>query len=353
MPMVFGGPGVSPGLRGQASNLVTLSAGQTYLIPPGDWNIDVGLYACIQQLDSVTGIWQRIGADTSSVRWVHSDGVNWRVANQTGCVVGALITNGGSGYTSPPAWAVSGASAAVISTIIGGAINTSITATAGGTLYTYPPRISIDAPPAGGIQATATCTISAGAVNAITVTNQGAGYATAPNMYFTNDARDTTGSGAAAVTALTGAGTVTGMLVTDHGNPVTAVPTLTPSGGGGSGALATALMCWTITSYTVQTAGSGYVAPVIITGVGGSPTGPAYTNPQTQLALVRKRQASIQAALSGVAITATGQLVDDGGIYDAAPTGMIITSPIVTLTTAAAFTLVMGGRTTEVYLYPA
>ncbi len=196
MPMVFGGPGVSPGLRGQATNEVFLSAGQCYLIPPGNWYVQIGFYGCLQQLDVVTGIWQAVGDDTRSTKYVNSDGVNWRVANQTGCVVGAVITNAGTGYTSAPTIAAS-AGSAVFSAIVGGAINTTVTVTAGGTLYVYPPRVVFGAPPAGGIQATGTCTISAGAVATVVVTNQGAGYASAPPIYFVNDSRDTTGSGAA------------------------------------------------------------------------------------------------------------------------------------------------------------
>lgn len=358
MPLAIGAQGVAPGLRGMATNEISLAAGASWLIPNGSWNIKLSKYHTMQMLDPVLGIWVAIGSDmgaaggnsASAQRYVNSDGVNFRVANQTGCVVGALITNAGTGYTSAPTCTATGGSA-VFSCIVGGAVNTSVTVNNGGTSYTYPPIVEVDAPPLGnGIPATMTCTISAGVVNAVTVVNQGAGYAFAPNVYFKNDPRDTTGSGAIGTATLTGAATVTGILVIDHGTAVTSLPTLSFTGGGGASAAATAIMCWTITAYVVATAGSGYLGATEITGLGGFPaTASAYTNPQTQSNLVRQRKASIQAALSTVTITATGQIVDDGGIYAGVPTAMIITSPFsggtgVTLT-AAGITFTMGGAT--------
>jgi hypothetical protein len=229
--------------------------------------------------------------------------------------------------------------------IVGGAVNTTVTVNNGGTSYTYPPVVVFDAPPLGqGVSATGYCAITSGAVSSVTVTDQGAGYTNAPNVYFKPDPRDLTGSGAIATATLTGAGTITSILVTDHGNPVTSLPTLSFSGGGGASAAATAIMCWSITAYTVSVAGSGYAGAVEITGLGGNPSGGTGTNPSTQLKLVRTRRASIQGALSGVGITATGQSVDDGGIYEGAPSVLIIDSPQPTITTAATLAFTMGGQ---------
>lgn len=361
MPLAIGAQGVNSGLRGQATNEISLPAGASYIIPNGSWDVKVGKYATCQEYDPVMGIWVAIGSDTGagggqnsgSHRYVNSDGVNFRVANQTGCCIGALITNAGTGYTSAPTCTASGGSA-VFSCIVGGAVNTSPTINNGGTSYTYAPVVVVEAPPAGGIPCTMTCTISAGVVNAITVVNQGAGYAFAPAIYFKNDPRDSTGSGASATSTLTGAATVTGILVTDHGNAVTSIPTLSFSGGGGASAAATAIMCWTITAYVVATAGSGYLGATEITALGGFPTtAAAYTNVSTQSQLLRQRKASIQAALSTVTITATGQIVDDGGIYPGVPTALINTSPIATLTTAAGITFTVGGLPTTFQLWAA
>jgi hypothetical protein len=218
-----------------------------------------------------------------------------------------------------------GAGGAILKSVVGGAINTSVTVTNGGTNYTYPPTVLIPPPGPGGVQATAHCTLSSGAVNAVTVDDQGAGYATPPTVSFINDPREGlngvgVGSGAAATTVLTGAGTITAVLVVDHGLPQTSVPSLTVSSGSGA---ATAIMCWTITSYTVSatTAGSGYTAPVLISAYGGFPgTSPAYTNPTTQANLVKTRNALILGVVSATAISATGQTIYDGGVYAGTPT---------------------------------
>lgn len=70
--------------------------------------------------------------------------------------------------------------------------------TAGGTGYGAAPAVTLTAPPSGGTQATATCTISGGIVVTITITNVGAGYVSAPTVSFA--------SGAATATATLGTG---------------------------------------------------------------------------------------------------------------------------------------------------
>lgn len=353
MAQFFGGQGVLPSLKGLPTNVVTLEAGQVWPIGPAGWyEVKPGKYSVLQELDPITGIWRTIGAGSTgaSLERIYSDGFNYRLANQTGCAVGALVTTAGSGYssTTPPTISA-GTGGSIWKAIVGGAVNTSVTVTNGGTNYVYPPIVLISAPPAGGVQATGYCTLSGGAVSTVTITDQGAGYNTAPVITFQNDPREGqnglgSGSGAAATTVLTGAGTVTAVLCVDHGNPLTAVPTLTFSSGS---AAATAIMCWTITSYTVSatTAGSGYAAPVIISGYGGFPaTSPSYTNPTIQSGLVKGRAAQIIGAVSGAALTATGQVINDGGIYPGAPTmfayGFIAgASPVQAVFTAPA----MGG----------
>ena len=65
---------------------------------------------------------------------------------------------------------------------------------AGGTLYTPTngtAAATVAAPPGGGVQATATVTITAGIITGVTITNPGAGYTTAPAVTYA-----TGGSGA-------------------------------------------------------------------------------------------------------------------------------------------------------------
>ncbi len=351
MTMIFGAEGVQPTLRGQASNLLSIPAGGSYIIPAGTWDITVGPYTGIQEYDPITTIWRAIGNDGQSVRYQNSDGVNFRVANQTGTVVGAQVTTAGTGYTSRPTITDNGGSATYLP-LIGGLINTSITITNGGRNYTYPPIVTIDAPPSPGVQATATCTISSGAVNAITVVNQGAGYANAPGVYFTNDPRDVTGTNAAATSTLTGAGTIAAIVVTNNGTAVSSVPTLTFSGGGGSSGAATALMDFTTTAYTVTSAGSGYVGNVLITGLGGTPSAAlsSYTNPAIQTGLVRTRPAFYGGALSSTGVTTAGQTLYDGGAFAGVPTGYVAGYTGTTNTSAALVSFTVGGVTDTVLI---
>jgi hypothetical protein len=355
MPLIFGGQGVQPSLRGQPSNVYALQAGEAKVIPAGAWVAKLGPYTNYQVFDTITGIWRNIGNGGITVH-LNSDGVNHRLANQTGCAVGALITNAGSGYTSPPIVTPSGG-ASVWSAIVGGAVNTSVTVSSGGANYVYPPEVDFAAPPQGGIQATGYATLSSGAVSTVTVTNQGAGYTAPPAIDFINDMRDTTGAGAAANCALTGAGTITGVLATDHGNPVTSVPTLAFTGGGGSAAAATAIMCWSITAYTAS-GGTGYTVgagAVLLSALTRQVAGvAAYTNPATDKGIVRQRPAYIIApTTAGGGITATGQVIIDGGIYEIAPAaGDIIITNGGLYPSQSTLAVAMGGQNDFTELYP-
>lgn len=79
--------------------------------------------------------------------------VEWYLTDQVGSVI---VTNGGSGYTSPPTvifTSPKGTSAAATATISGGAV-VSVNVSAGGHDYTDPPTISFSG--GGGAGATAT-----------------------------------------------------------------------------------------------------------------------------------------------------------------------------------------------------
>jgi len=356
---LFSGSGVLPSLKGVATNVINLQSGQVQTISPAGWYmVNTGLYTTVQQYDPITGIWRNIGNGDhqGGVRYIYSDGVNYRLANQTGAVVGALLTNAGSGYTSAPTVTAS-AGSSIWRAIVGGAVSTTVTVTNGGTNYTYPPIVQFAAPPAGGVQATGYATLSGSAVASVTVTNQGAGYASAPTVVFINDPREgvngvTQGYNAAATATLTGSGTVTAVLCVDHGQGgLTAVPTLSFGGGGGASAAATAIMCWSITAYAAGTAGAGLSGSVAqISAEDAFPTtAAAYTNPYTQSGLVRTRNANIKAPISSGGITATGQIINDGGVYTSSPTPLVIATASV-VTTAPVVTFTMGGQSDTTYL---
>lgn len=74
-------------------------------------------------------------------------------------------------------------------------------------------------------------------VQSIAVTNGGSGYTTAPTVAFTGGG----GTGAAA-TATVADGVVTGITITNPGSGYTSAPSVTFSGGSGTGAAATAVI---------------------------------------------------------------------------------------------------------------
>lgn len=74
-----------------------------------------------------------------------------------------------------------------------------------------------------------------GGITGVAVTSGGSGYTSAPTVSFTGGS----GTGAAATATVVG-GVVTGITVTDPGTGYTSAPTVAFSGGGGTGAAATA-----------------------------------------------------------------------------------------------------------------
>ena len=363
----FSGSGVTLTLKGTPTNVFDLIPGQVQILSPaGPYMVRTGLYSVIQQLDPITGIWRAIGGGVQAggAEFIMSDGVNYRIANQTGCAVGAQITNAGTGYTSAPTVTAS-AGGSIWKAFVGGAVNTTVTVSNGGTAYTYPPLVQFSAPAAGsGIQATGFSTISGGVVTGVTVVDQGAGYTTAPTITFVNDPREgqngvVAGYNAAAVATLTGSGTITGLVCLDHGQgTLTSVPTLAFAGGGGASAAATAIMCWSITAFAVGTAGVGLAgANAQITALDVPPTTAAiYSNPSTQWGtntynsgLVRQRPANIIGTVTAGAITTTTPRYLDGGIYTTAPVAIVNANASVT-TTAPVVTVTMGGLNDRCYV---
>lgn len=350
----YGAPGVYPTPRGLPSNVWTLQAGAARLIPSGTWNSSLGPYSCFQEFDPVQDQWVTCGGQSSALLQINSDGNNYRFVNQQGCVVGASVTNGASGLTTPPTFTLSAGGATGIC-ILGGAISTSVSITNAGAGYTYPPLVFLDPPPAStsGLQATGYATLTNGTVTTITIDNQGAGYTNVPNIYLIPDPRDTgPTTPASAVAQITGAGTVTGIIFTNYGTPLTTIPTFTFSVGT---LAATPIMVRSIGAYTVTTAGSGYSGTVLISALGnGGVAAPANTNPKWTTGLVRTRASSIIAAYSASgAITTAGQTVLDGGIYGASsPTAIVYGLALGSQPAVAVVGFTWANNNDTVCLYP-
>jgi hypothetical protein len=375
----LGGPLPNPGLSPitqfnptRGTNAVTLAAGESLVLPSGTFKIAPGAYTSYQVLDPVTGIFRTVTAD-NSLQWitVNADGYNHRLANLTGCPVGALITNASSGMTNGIGSATgltvtpsSGASTWV--PVVGGAINSTIAVTAGGQNFTYPPILVIDAPPVGGIQATAICTITNGAVNPPTVINQGAGYVTAPNITVINDSRDTTGTGAVLTVnaTLVGSGSLTALYPSNQGTPLTAVPTFTftPTVGG-VGLAATVIMNFVVTGFTIGSTLSGAAygtsQPFVIFGVGGIVSGTRAANTAGPIAdtnLTDPQMAIITGtSTSGgkIPVGSTSTVVMNAGFgFQAVPNAIVLPGGATVPTTLATPTLTVGGITDTSWVQP-
>lgn len=144
------------------------------------------------------------------------------------------VTNGGTGFSTPPAVAFTGGGGtgatgtAVLSNGIGLAITTP------GTGYATPPTVAISPPPPGGVQATATVSVTAGAITAVTLTNPGFGYTAAPTVTISG------GGGSNGVLTASLTGRVRSVTITAPGGDYATAPTVAFSGGGGTGAAANA-----------------------------------------------------------------------------------------------------------------
>ena len=335
-----------------ATNRVDLAAGDALPVPGGDWVIQLGKYVFLQWLDPVTGIWQSYASSPGTTQYVHSDGQNIRVANLTGCPIGAVVTGAGSGYVQASTTVNASAGGSTWQPIVGGALNTSVSIVSAGSGYTIPPEVFIPAPQSPGVAATAYAVISSGTVSSISVLNQGAGYTTAPSLTILGAPNDPNyGSivNATAVATLTGSGSITAVLCTNNGAPQAAAPTLTVAGVG-MGATVSATMCWTATGASITSAGLGYATATEITSIGGRPTAtPVFANPAIETSLMSPRPAMMLAAVASTSITSVSQIYD-GGLFSGTPTTLLLTSGIVS--TVASVTLTLGSTPDGVFIQP-
>lgn len=368
---------IGAGISTLANPVTTLSlpSGVPYVLPSGQYLVTPGKYTFQQNWDPSTYGWRTLGTPAQSDPTVVSaDGFNKRLMNLTGTVVGAVITNAGSGYTNgiyypagvlapngttgilgnPNAALQAGTAAAPSVTvaagggtnlaqgivIVGGAINTTIVITTAGTLYTYPPTLIISNPPAGGWPATATCTLTAGAIGSVTVTNQGAGYTVAPTVTVVRHPLDITGSGAVLTVnaTLVGSGTITGISFPINGAGYSTVPAITFSPA--STTAATAIMCWTATTVTWTGATNAANGAVGIIGSSVTAGASVLLNPDYQTNLFTPRMGFTALSTSATPTTTT---IIDGGLHQIVPNAVLATNSNGTISAATTTTIVQGG----------
>lgn len=350
----------------QNTNLITLAAGDSVIIPAGEWYITMGLVSVYQTKDAVTGTWQGLQPCMPGERfYCRSDGVHHRVANLTGCPVAAVVTNGGTNYVqSSTSVTVTGGNS-TWTAIVGGQLNTSsVSVTVAGSGYGQAPLAFIPAPKLvatdgiGGVQASAYAAISSTSVSALTVANQGAGYtgtsitvSVLPNPYDPNFLNGSITTQATALIGVTGAGKVTAVVCTNPGVAVAGVPTLTIAGAGAS-ASATALWMNTVTAASVSVAGTGYGGGALITTTGGKETvTEAFTNPAIELTanswVPRPFRAGV--ALNGVTISTVS--IDDPGLFLSTSITVLVLGQA-NPTTIGTIALTQGSMADTIFIQP-
>lgn len=340
------------------TNYITLSGGDTFVIPAGRYAVNLGRYSVLQWLDPVTGVWRIVNNGTRGrCLQFQSDGFSFRIANLTGCPIAAQVVNGGSNYVQATTSVVAsgGSTTSTWQPIVGGALSVVSVATAGKN-YTVPPVVLISAPPSPGIPATAYATLASGSVSAVTLSNVGAGYTSVPNIQIVPSPQDV--NFATITTAVVSVATVnntaiTGVLCTNHGaaQSTIATVTLTPSGAGSSASISAVNMS-TIVSTTIAAAGVGFgtTAAKLTTVGGGVPATSTYVNPEIELNNFISRDANYPLTLTATSITAIGTATDSG-LFVGTPTAIIQTSGSVP-TTAASISMLLGAAVDTVALQP-
>ena len=313
------------------SQAVVLRSGESQMIPGGEWIVNPGIYSQLQYYDPVGMVWREFKAGGQQhTSYVASDGANYRIFNPTGTVVGGVVTNGGTANTAKngiwPAGSSSTTGVTVTTTaganapggtqqfnaIVGGAVSTSVTVATGGANYVQPPLVQFSNPPAGGLVATGYAVLTAGAVSSIVVTNQGAGYPSAPTVTLTAQTGDI-GAGATATAVLdtTQSGKLVAITLANSAGGYASVPSLTVSGLAGSPAV-TAIMCLSVvTAPTLSSAtnlGNGHQLTYVAQQTAGTNT---TTNPDYTLNLVGLRNGM---GAYNTSATGASQTIIDGGL---------------------------------------
>ena len=364
-----------------STNHICLNAGDVFVVPAGDFWINLGNYCVLQYLDPVTNTWAmgNTAAWSGGPRFVLSDGYTTRIANLTGCPVSATIVTQGGGWVQSSTTITAVGNTSTWLPIIGGALAVvGATLTSNGAGYGVPPICLIPAPPppannangVGGIAANGYCTIASGTISGFTFTNQGAGYPTAPTAVIVPSPFDpnlSTGiTNGTIAFSLTNAGQLTGALCTNNGNALatTTAITLTIAGAGTNATLVPNVL-QTMTACTVTGAGSGYgTLQALLTTVGGQPSvGTIGSSPNGLRLSFRPRPAQVGLTVSAAAngtIAAQNGAIFDGGLFlsstGVAPNFVILSQPLTATTQAyvsATIALTFGATQDIITIQPA
>ena len=205
-----------------------------------------------------------------------TDGTTYFVVSASGDTFKLAATSGGSAINltsgGTESHTVRGFTATATATVSAGAI-TAITVTSGGSFYSSPPTLLIT--DAGATTPASVLPALGYPVAAITLDNPGEGNSSAPSITFTNDSGDTTGNGAAATSVI--GFPIASVSLTSAGATYSIEPTVLISGGS---PVADAIISATlnkktgqISGLTITSAGDRYSTAPTISLVGGAGSG--------------------------------------------------------------------------------
>jgi hypothetical protein len=280
----------------EGGGVIALASGGVWYPPSGEWLLQTAANCGVEWWDPIAQFWRNVVSNSNTGDYFSTDGWNYRLHNLTGIVQVASFA-AGSGGTNGIGFAATGAAVSIIASnttggqqatayaVVGGSVQAP-TITQAGSGFLLPPLVVIDAPPPGGIQATATCALTAGGgIASVTMANVGGGYATSPNFYlipqmayygggpsggvaaaasspppglvFPANAvpgnQNTSATGAQLTSlALTGSGTLTGVVMIANGGGYTGTPTGTVTGVGAATVTFSAVTAAAVTQAFVQ-----------------------------------------------------------------------------------------------------
>lgn len=271
-----------PGGQGIAGTFGSTTQGFTGYTLTGQYLINLGPYCSLQMYDSTQQYWRNVPAANGVPLFISSDGTNYRIANTTGCPVGAIVTTGlgalTNGFNTVTVTPTTGSS--TWNTIVGGSSPSGLVSiTTTGSNYALPPQLIYTPVNQGStpyIMPTAIAVLTGKSISSVTVLSVGAGMLNPPSITVIPAPGDSLGSGAVLTPpqSLT-SGSLAHMWPITYGTGVTVAPTFTFTPA--SSIAATAIMNFTVTGVSVVTAGASLgasIAFMMTSGPGTSPQGP-------------------------------------------------------------------------------